>query len=160
LQIKNAHSLANLEVASLISLLKFKNKLSEKEIRSLVSSDEIYVPLSICSTKLSLFEVVVKFLREELHLKNKEISELTKRDFRTVSSTYLSASEKQPEPFSNIEYSISFPLSVLASRNFSILETIVLYLHETVHLSFKSIAEILHRNYQTVWTVARRAKLK
>lgn len=155
-----SQQLANVEVASLISLLKFKNKLSEKDIRSLISSDEIYIPLSVCSERLSIFETVVKFLREELHLRNKDIAILTKRDFRTVSSTYTSASKKFTEHFSQIEYTVSFPVSSLATRKYSSLETIVLYLHETLHFSFTKIAEVLHRNYQTVWTVARRAKLK
>jgi len=42
----------------------------------------------------------------------------------------------------------------------TIFETIVVYLKDTSELKFKNIAELLNRNYRTIWTVYKRAKKK
>lgn len=153
-------SLSENQIASLVTIIRHRNNISDRKLNSILKSDEIFIPLSIMDSNLSLLEAIVKYLRENLNLKNKEISELTNRDSRSVSTTYSFAQKKQKKQFKKIDFSYSFPLSILASRRLSVLESVSIYFYKTQKLSVKFIAEILNRNYQTIWTVIRRANLK
>ena len=54
---------------------------------------------------------------------------------------------------------VKIPITIF-SPDIGMLEAISLYLHDSLGLSFKLISNLLHRNYQTIWTSYRKAKLK
>ena len=147
------------KIASLLSILRRQYNLSDKDILEFAkNANDIYIPLSIFSKDISPFETIVKYLREELHLKNKDVSVLTNRDARTVSTTYNNSKRKHIARFSDIDFSFSLPLSIIKSRGKSCFETIVMYCHDELKLSLMKISEITKRNYRTVWTLKRRAQ--
>ena len=55
---------------------------------------------------------------------------------------------------------VFIPLSVLLDRKVSVLEVIVEFLKEKLHLSYHKIAVLTNRNDRTIWTVYNRAKKK
>ena len=61
---------------------------------------KILIPVSIFNRELSSLETIVKYLREVLNLKNKEISNVINRNVRTIWTTYQNAIEKLPKRFS------------------------------------------------------------
>lgn len=54
----------------------------------------------------------------------------------------------------------SLPVSVIAERKMSVLESIVYYLKTEYSLSYHDIALIIRRDDRTVWTVYQRALKK
>jgi hypothetical protein len=52
------------------------------------------------------------------------------------------------------------PLSVLADRSLSVLESVVEYLHDKKMFSFHEIAVMINRDDRTIWTCYSRAKKK
>lgn len=157
----------NEKLASLFfDYLKKEHNISERQLESLLSEQDkpVSVPISILSIrKVGSFEAIVKYLRDNLLLSSKEIAKLTNRSRSTVSVSYLHAYKKLPKHFpedliSSSKYSI--PISLFASREFSVLETIVVYLKEDYNLNFSKIAQLLNRDDRTIWTVYDRARKK
>lgn len=149
------------QVKAIVDLV---NSLSEKD-KSLVISELIRqsekktetAPLSIFNKKLGALESIVKYLIE-MELSIKEISLLLNRSPKTIWSTYHQAKKKYPQKFSTFDFTWSMPLELFKSRKTSVLETLVSYLKDHYQLNFKKIAELLERDYQTVWTVYRRSQ--
>jgi hypothetical protein len=145
------------QVAALLSGLRSQQVLSEQEIYAVLQKD-LTLPCSIFSHEHSSLEAIVLYLRDQLHLRNKDVSSLLKRDSRVISRTYAQALKKKVHT-NPLDYSSSFPLSILASKKHSVLETLALYFAHQKK-SIHEIAELLHRDYQTIWTVLQRAKKK
>jgi hypothetical protein len=62
----------------------------------IVPEHSIYLPLTkLVSDKLSIAEIVVTYLKEDLKLRNSEISRLLKKDDRTVWTLYTRARKKK-----------------------------------------------------------------
>ena len=55
---------------------------------------------------------------------------------------------------------LDIPLEVISNRKLSVLESIVFYLKEEKHLSYRKIASLLNRDDRTIWTCYSRAKKK
>ena len=124
---------------------------------------EIKVPISIFVDRtLSVLEILVEWLKEEKHYTYHEIATLTNRDDRTIWTVYNRAKKKRGEnPRTTPKQTeILIPLNVLLDRNLSVLEVIVEYLKEKLHLTYHTIAELTARNDRTIWTVYNRAKKK
>ena len=111
------------------------------------------------NSRLSGYEAICKYLKQELKLRNHEIAKLTNRDDRTVWDSLAAAGQKMPEPFILYE-NISIPLSVVASRELSPLESITAYLKEECQMRFCAIARAVNRDDRTVWTAYSRARKK
>ena len=164
---KNQKKVNNEKLASLFfDYLKKEHNISQSQLEDLFVQKEaaVSIPLSILSIrKVGSFEAIVKYMRDNLNLSSKEISEYTGRSRSTVSVTYHKAKKKLTKSFSqklidSSKYSI--PVSLFKSRKLSVLETIVSYLKDEHELSFRKIAHLLNRDDRTIWTAYDRARNK
>ncbi len=143
-------SLSKTEKLNLLSILK----------REIEKPSEPEIPISIFRYKLSTLRIVVKYLKENLDLKNQEITDLLNRNYKTICSTYNKAKKEMPKKFKVGESRLFVPISIFANRKFSTLESLVSYLKESLDLKYKEIAKLLNLDYKTITTVANRAKKK
>ncbi len=119
-------------------------------------SEDILIPLSVISGKSSL-EAVVLYLKDFSGLRFSDIARLLNRDQRTIWVTYTHAKKKNMVIDIKNTSQLMLPLSIFYSRDFSVLENIVLYLRTTYSLSFNQLSDLIGKNYQTVRTVYMRA---
>ena len=135
------------------------------------------IPLSILKSK-SAYGAIVVFLKGK-GLSYKQIADLTNRDQRTVWCTYNNSKDKKKNkdnsqdkpiekqntrplhiPDTLVAQDISIPLEILWTRELSVLESIVFYLKNTYNLEFREIADLMGKNYMTIYTVYRRVMTK
>ena len=138
--------------------LKNKYKYSDSELLKVWNQNEVLVPVSIFSGKISPAEALAKFLRENHDMTFVQISKMIGRDERSIWANYKRAAKKMPWPF-EVSTDVSVPLSVFTGQK-SILESIVSYLKEVKQLRNKKIAQLLNKNSANVWTVYNRSKKK
>lgn len=67
-----------------------------------------------------------------------------------------SSMEKTPSSSSEI----SIPISVLSNRSLATLEAVVVYMKDSLNLTYHQIAEQLNRDDRTIWTCYNRASKK
>jgi len=142
----------------LLNRLKRRYSISSTELLNLTQED-ISIPSSIFTNKLSPLESIVKYLRENLELDYNRIAELLNRNRKTVWQAYKNAAKKLQIKFEVEETEYNIPVSVFKDR-LSVLETIVVHLKDQYRLSYRQIAQLLKRNERTVWTVYQRARRK
>ena len=151
------------EDAEIFKLIYKKSKrkyhLSSTDILNLVQKEEIFVPSSIFTKKLSPLEIYVKYLKENLELDYPKVAELLRRSRKTVWQAYKNSIKKLPVKFKPIETRFVIPVSSLGPK-LSILESTVVYLKTQFNLSYRKISQLLKRNERTVWTVYNRAQKK
>jgi DNA-binding NarL/FixJ family response regulator len=117
------------------------------------------LPLSIFIKKLSCLESIVRFLRQNRRLSNKEIASLLNRKQNTISTTYNNSLKKFPGKLEE-ESDYFIPLEKIRSRRLSVLESVCIHLKSEYNLSNSRIAALLNRDMKTIWTVINRAKKK
>lgn len=151
-------------LALLIAHLKEEHGYTDSAITGILSKVELkkdQIPLGIFTPSLSPFETIVRYLVDEQGLKVRAVAEATNRSVHTVWATYRNARRKHPAPLSfSTDSSLTFPLSTLADRSFSPLESIVCYLKDRRGMGYHEIAMLLHRHDSTIWTVYSRAGRK
>ncbi len=130
----------------------------DRAYEQLSKKEERTVPL-IFSKDLSVFESVVKYLKENKNLKFFEIAKLLSRDQREIWITYHRAIKKKPEIISP-NFKLKIPLNIFSDRRFSPLECIVSYLRDSENLSFSEIRILLDKSYTTIHTSYSRFKKK
>ena len=139
-------------------------KLFEDFLKYLKQKKELkkdFIPISVFNAeKLAPLEIIVKYLREELDYTYNEIGLLLNRKVGPMGVSYRNAKKKFPLKLDVSSTEHSIPISVFKDSRFTIFETVVVYLKDELRLKFKVIAELLNRNYRTVWTVYQRAKKK
>jgi hypothetical protein len=108
--------------------------------------------------KLGVMESVVKYLREEFRITYHQAAILLKRDDRVVWATYSNAIKKHREKLLFKEPSIWLPLSLFIDPSKGPLESIVVYLRDSVSLSSKQIGELLGRDNRVISTVYNKNK--
>lgn len=119
------------------------------------------VPASLFSNrKLGTLEITVKYLKENLSLSYSVIAKLINRDDRTVWTAYQKAAKKQKERFAAKKEEYNIPCEAFWEREKGPLESVVIYLKDNSHLSFKQISAMLNRNYRTVWLSYKNGKEK
>lgn len=129
--------------------------LSLKEKDSIAS-----IPLSAFDNeKLSIFEALAKYMKENLHLRFVAIGSMLKRSDKTIWATYSKAKKKMPEPFSSAASDINVPVEKFSDKEFTIFESLVDHL-KSIGLTNHEIAVRLHRDDRTIWSVYDRAKKK
>ena len=145
----------------IIEHFRKEHKLSQHELINLIiEPEEPLIPLSIFSTSLAPLQSIVKYLKEELNLKHKGISTLLKRDQRVVWKSYTESNKKQPKRFEIKEERYFIPVSIFGAKELSILESLALYLKESLNLSIKDISSRINKNTSTIYTAYSRAKKK
>lgn len=148
---------------STISLLEKRFKKLEQEYLSykrIMDSfrEEILIPISIFTDrKLSALELIVRFLKEERRLANKDISELLNRNPKTVWATYNIAIKKSRQKL-DTSSGVIFPASIFRERKLSVLESIVHYLNQK--FSPDEISVFLRRDVRTIKTIIWRIRQK
>ena len=133
------------------------------EGKEYISEFNISIPSTIfCDRSLSFLESLVEYLKNTLKLTFHDIAVLTNRDERNIWTLYDRARRKraEKEPFLKKAPMVQIPLSVVKDRSVSILEVVVEYLRDQIHLSNHQIAVILNRSDKTVSTVYMRTKKK
>jgi DNA-directed RNA polymerase specialized sigma24 family protein len=122
---------------------------------------ESVIPVSVFSNDyLSALEAIVKYLHENRNMRLSEIAKLICRDQRAVGVTYRFARKKMKLVLKAPVSKYKLPVSIVAERKLSVLESIVYHLKITYHLSYHDIANIIKRDDRTVWTVYQRALKK
>lgn len=118
---------------------------------------EISIPSSIFGTDMAPLQALVKYLKEEKSLTNKQISLAIKRDVRTIWLTY-SAVRKKQLPFDRRGKSM-LPLGIFSDGKLSVLEAVASYMRNA-GMSYADIARQVSRDQRTIWTVVHRAAKK
>ena len=145
----------------IIQFLKTDYKLTKEDLISMFEGvEEIKVPLSVFSHDLSPLESLVKYLKENLNLRFKDIAINLNRDNRSIWHTYHEAKSKDMVSFTAKENDLLIPVSIFKNRNLSILENLVTYLKNELSVSVKKISSLINKNISTVWTSYNRAKAK
>ncbi|MFH1592835.1 MAG: hypothetical protein ABIB47_05715 [Candidatus Woesearchaeota archaeon] len=119
--------------------------------------DENNAPISIFNEKLSNFESIVKYLREECKLDYKRIALKLNRKEGPIGVIYRKAKKKfsgKPDLSSSELFSLN-----IFNNKLTIFENLVFYFKREGG-SFHEVASVLKRNYYTVWAVYQRAKKK
>ncbi|MFC1691005.1 RNA polymerase sigma factor [Nanoarchaeota archaeon] len=144
----------------LLNLMKEKGMTMQELIAKYEGSPkEIFVPLSIFSTKLSPSESLSVYLKEEQDLSYSEIGELLNRNERSIWTNFHNARKKAKERLP-LDSEISAPLSIFKTRQLSIFESLILYLRDTLKLKNSKIAHALNKHTSVTYTVYNRAKQK
>ena len=145
-------------------LYKYQNEenLTQNEVIELLENDnEIFLPVSIFENRdLGVLEIIVKYLKEELHYSLKEIGDFLNRSNKSIWSSLSQANKKYPDRIIESDCSFVIPLSIFQDRSLAVLEVLVKYLKEKYELKFSQIGRILCRDHRTIWTVYNRAKKK
>lgn len=148
--IKSFSSLNNEEKLELLSSL----------INSMKPGSKDSIPISIFNNeKLSIFEALVKYMRENLKMRFVKIASLIGRSDKTIWITYRKSKEKMPYFFSNLSSELNVPIESFSNSNLTIFESLVLFLKEK-DLTNHEVAVMLHRDDRTIWSIYDRAKKK
>ena len=117
-----------------------------------MKNDSLHIPVSVFSQRrLGCLEAAVKYLKENLSLKYVEIAKMLNRDERTIWTTYNKARKKSNGPFEISDHNYNVPYTIFSDRDKGPLEALVYFLKEGLELDFKEIAQLLNRNYNTIW---------
>jgi len=107
------------------------------------------IPVNAFAGKYSGLESLCVFLKDEKGMRFIDIAKLLKRSQVTVRITYHNAKKKKGK-FKLT--GIGIPINIFADRKKSVMKNLVSYLKDVEKKSFAEIAEMLGRNYKTVWT--------
>ena len=140
--------------------IKERYHLDSSELLNKLEEKEALIPVTVFSEELSSLETIVKYLKENLGLKNKEIAKITKRSVKTIYQAYSSANEKTRKKFEVKEAKYYVPVSALVNRKLGVLESIVKFLKENCELNYSEIGRLLGRDPRTIWTAYRRIREK
>ena len=119
----------------ILKRLKEKYNLSSTDIFNIAQKEEILIPISIFTRKLSPLETYTKCLKENFEFDYSKIAELLGRSRKTVWQAYKNSVKKHPAKFKPIETRYVIPASALRNR-LSILEATVVYLKGQFRLSY------------------------
>lgn len=148
--IKDTESITGKEFSELLSLMKEKVQVKKN-----------YFPASIFTIKLGVTESLVRYMKDELGFKYKEISKLIHRSEAVVGIIYRTSLKKLPKisykpKLTQDGQEIHIPFSIF-SPELTVFESIIIYLNETQKLRFSEIAKLTSRDQRTIWTIYRRA---
>lgn len=145
-------------ILQLLNNLKSEFNVNSRDLISiLINAEKNFVPLEIfAERKLSVQQALVKFMKENLQMSNKEISDSLNKDPRSVWSAY-EQSKPRMKPLFEIPHSVMpLPLSIFKEKE-SLLESVVLFLKGQNWQNHK-IASALNRSETTISTTYGRSK--
>ena len=144
-------------ISHFISELKRLHDVTEQEI---LGKKEISIPVGIFANDvLGSLEAIVKYLKEDLKLKFSKIGKLLNRSNKTIWATYHNAAKKMPSSFGVVSRDIMIPVSAIANRSYSTLESVVGFIKDLGYTN-REAALMLHLDDSTIWTVFDRVKKK
>ena len=153
---KFKHDSNYLQLKLLFNKLKYNYNLNSTGLLRLLEN-KILLPDCIFVQDLSVFQSIVKFLKENCGFKNKDIASLMHRSQKSVWQAYNNSIKVFPKKFKIIASRYYIPVSKLVP-SLTILESVVVYLKEKCLLNYHQIAILLKRDDRTVWTVYQRVK--
>ena len=151
------------ELKKVIHEYRVQHGINRYELVDLVMGEEVLedvIPVCIFDKRISCFEAIVKYLRDNKSLSLNDIASLINRSKSTVATTYANAKRKMSIRFDVKSSEHDLPISILADRKFSVNEVLIKYLREKSCLRFSEIGKLIERDQRTVWTVYNRAKFK
>ncbi|MBI4453774.1 hypothetical protein HY636_03970 [Candidatus Woesearchaeota archaeon] len=149
--IKDTESITGKEFSELLSSMKEKMQLKKN-----------LFPASIFTIKLGVTECLVRYMKDELGFKYKEISKIIHRSEAVVGIMYRNSLKKysgkliKEKANLDAQQDIHIPFSIF-SPELTVFESIIIYLKETQGLRFSEIAKLTSRNQRTIWTIYHRA---
>jgi len=144
-------------ISRFVDELKRMHQVTDQDI---FGKKEVSLPVGIFSNDvLSSLEAMVKYLKEDLKLKNSKIAKLLNRSNKTIWATYHKATEKMPSSFGHVSRDILIPVSAISNRSYSTLESVVGFIKDMDNTNHE-VALMLHLDDRTIWTVWNRVKKK
>lgn len=147
----------------LLEHFKENYDLSSTDLITLIEDrqEEEGIPVTaFCADSLSALEIIVKYLKENKEKSYHQIARLLNRDDRTIWSTYKNSQLKHSPRLKIADYQVIIPYSAIASRKYSTLASLIIFLKDRSGYSFNEISSVLKKNYQTIYTTYRRDKKK
>lgn len=136
------------------------NRLNQRLGTEDMGDTGVSVPARIFGMGLAPAEAVVKYLKEEKGMNYHSIGQTLNRDERGIWGTYRRACKKRKAPFGELGSGHMIPLSLIAQRENSVLEHVLVRLIDTEKITFSEAAKTLGKSYSTVYTTYTRAKAK
>jgi hypothetical protein len=143
------------ELRQLYAQIKDKIRLPSLALR--LEEKETLIPSCVFNKKLSAFESVVKYMKENKGMANKEIANVLSKSQKSIWQTYNQAAKKYAKRLEIMDSSYHIPVSIFR-KPFTILEAIVKHLKEQAGMNYHEIALLLKRDERTIWTVYDRAR--
>lgn len=144
-------------------LIKAKKELN-KLATQIISKNKLnlQIPSSILShKKLGSLEAVVKYLKENKKKSLKEIANLLNKKYTTITNTYRkSILKEKPKLKIKKTNNIFIPVYVFEHSNLGPLESLIVYLKDTLKLKNSVIAKLLNKSEKTIWSSYHNAQLK
>ncbi|MBL7055569.1 hypothetical protein ISS07_01510 [Candidatus Woesearchaeota archaeon] len=137
--------------------INFHTLLSKFPLVSIISEleDSYFIPADIFSEDLSTTKSVVKFLKENYSLSISKISSLLKKEYASIWNSYSSSKA------SKLEFSSDKLIPVSALKpHLGMSSSIILFLKDSLNISYHDIALLMQRDERTVWTTYKNAKEK
>ena len=131
------------------------HSLTKQQLIDILTKKEI--PITIFQSNLAPLEALIKYLKEVLNLTTTEIANNLNRNYKTIHTTYTKVKHL---PLIYNKTNLKIPLSIFKKENLSILESLTVYLNQTLNLSKKQIADLLNKDQRTIWTTINRATKK
>lgn len=119
------------------------------------------IPISAFQNKkLSGLECSVKYMKENLEMKNINIARMLNRSDKTTWITYQNATKKYPLKFITTNNEFAIPISLFADRRLGILEHLIVYLREQENMANNEISSLLSLKYSTIASAYSTARKK
>jgi hypothetical protein len=130
-------------------------------LRSITEKEEFCVPLSVFERfELTFLEALIKYLHENQNMRFSEIAKSLNKNPVSVWGCYKKSKTKHPNQFSVDLSKGEVPLVIFTKEKFTISEALVHYLSTEKKMRYIEIAQLLHRDSRTVWSLAKRALKK
>jgi len=136
---------------------------NQEILKSLETFIEVYrqniegtIPLEIYTENLGVMEATIKYLKEEKNYNYSEIARKLNRDERTIWTGYKKALQKKKEGFMIINPKQNIPLTILTDRTKTPLSQIINYLKKRHNMKTRQIADLLKKDYKTIWAANKR----
>ena len=139
-------------VVDLVSALTVEEK--KKILKSI--SQQNGIPISAFRAELSSLEIIVRFLKDVEKKSFKEITLTLDRKLSTIYTTYKKSKKKHKQTLDVSDSSILIPFDLFKDRKYAVLELVIAHLKNVEKKSFKEIAALLHKHYNTITTTYRR----
>ena len=129
-----------------------------KVVRKETAAEKTFVPASVFNNDIGPAEALVKYMKENLNLKLRDIAKLLKRDERTIWTTYRNSKKKMAEKII-AEDKLFMPIAIFSNRSLSISEAAVIYMRNT-GIKNSEIARIFGKDPRNIHTIYNRASRK
>lgn len=122
-------------------------------IRMASNSEDPAIPISIFVQELTVLEAVTKHLHEHHKLRFVEIAELLARSPRSIWGSYRIAEKRYPAQLPIDPRAIRIPVKKFSHDALSPSQVLVMILSDEHKIRLPDIADLLHRDNRTIWTM-------